>query len=160
MALIDDVQARIPAQTLIEWTNQRDNTASSIDTTRLQLACNDVQSDLEVELGYTYGGSTVPTRDAQWMTAQAVIGVQIRLEMYATIESDAVNKKYDRWIEALQRRRRRKVISPVSNAAADVEDDSADRRPDFDRREQGGWLAGRDGVTDPSLNNHRGAEDA
>lgn len=160
MTLIADVQARIPSQTLIEWTNQRDATATSVNTTLLQSVCDDVESDLAVELGYTYGAVNVPARDAAWMRAQGVIGVQIRLEMYATIGSDDLQKKYDRWIESLQRRRRRATIHPGTNAAADVEVDGGERRPDFDRREQGGWLAGRDGTVDPSLNNHRVTEDS
>lgn len=155
MSLYTDVIARIPDQTLKELTNPRDNSATATDTALLTLVCQDVQAELEVELGVVYGAASLPERDRNFQITKGVEGVRIKLESYTATDSTRAQARYDRWVDSLLRRRKRGVAIPGSNAKGEVRDDQATDRLIFDRQQQQkGWLptdggVNREGTTPP-----------
>lgn len=155
MSLKTDVEARVNSQTLIEWTRPRDNAATTVDETYLTNVCNDVEAVIEVEHGYGYQADALAQRDKDWHRVMGIQGVMILLEWYANISSDEIERKYQRWIAALARRRKKVVVDPDTDAKAQVTDPdgaetSEDRMP-FDRANQKDWLAGKKGSSLPGV---------
>ena len=133
MTLYADITARIDSQTLIEMTNKRDSSQTSVNTSYLQNVCDDVQGLIEAELGLIYADASLTSRDIAYQRAMAVQGVLIHLEMYASVEGSKIEGRYTRWIEALRKRRKSKGVTVDTNAKAAVTDDLAEDVPTFDR---------------------------
>lgn len=133
MTLQSDVTARIEPQALIELTNRRDSSATSADTTYLAVVCDDVQGVLEVEMGVGYLDPSLEDRDQKFQKMMAAQGVLILLEMYASAEGQKLETRYNRWLEALRARRRRRGIDPSTNAKSVPTEDQDTDVPVFDK---------------------------
>lgn len=132
MSLRADIGVRIPAFTLKQLTNNRDNNASTIDETLLAGVCDDVQGHIETSLGVDYRFTGIEARDDKFHVAMATMGVLILLEMYTTTDGARAQARFDNWIGRMDKRRSRAVITPSSNAKADVTDDLPTDVPAFD----------------------------
>ena len=94
MSLSTEVQARVATQLLVELTNPNDNTASSIDTTLLGKAVDDVEGDF-----LSYGITIDVTNKAHVVVA--VDGALYRLMAYKG--GPEVGAMRSRYHEALER---------------------------------------------------------
>jgi hypothetical protein len=132
MSLRTDIGVRIPSFTLKQLTNNRDNNATSIDETLLAGVCDDVQGHLETSLGVDYRFTGIEPRDDKFHVGMATMGVLILLEMYTTTDGARAQARFDNWIGRMDKRRSRAVVSPQTNAKADVTDDLDTDIPAFD----------------------------
>lgn len=148
MTLYADIIARLDNQTLIELTNRRDSSATSLNTSYLSTICDDVQGIIEVEMGLDYDDASLSDRDAAFQKSMAAQGVLIMLEMYASAEGQKLGGRYDRWIESLRKRRSRKGITVDTNAKADVTADTDEDVPAFDKGYMGKHFTPRIGGSD------------
>jgi hypothetical protein len=73
MALADEFKSRFSLERQIALTNPDLQTATTVDATRLTLACTDVQADFEIYAGTVYDGT-----DARHVSV-AVEGVMLKL---------------------------------------------------------------------------------
>lgn len=90
MALIDRVKARYTEQKLIELTNKDDETATTIDDTRLGLAVTDTEAAFETHVGVAYDDT-----DARHVRV-AVRGVIVHLLGDSEL-GPLSDERYDHW---------------------------------------------------------------
>lgn len=128
MALSDDVQNRIPSTRLIELTNPRDSSATSIDTTVLGYAVTDITGDFELLSCETFSDSN-PVHVA--ICVPAVVG---KLYEYDGRMSPQHNESYDVFVAKCDRLREGNIPGPETNAPYDVVWPDSDTRKKFDRR--------------------------
>lgn len=131
-----DVQARFPAQLLIDLTNPGKTGQSSIDTGRLGEVINDVEGDFQDTVGVSYDS----TKKNHVKTA--VRGVVARLRRY--VGHIGVTDDFDNYMEALGRLalvtgRNRVMPKSTSELTPSSEKVSSNDeiRPDFDREFMG-----------------------
>lgn len=127
------MQARVPAQTLVDLTRQKSTGATTLDTTKLQLACDDV------ELGdfKTAAQQTFDATNRQHVVV-AVEGVLWKLRSWMPQSPEALERDQGRWLASAERLRRvtvRDPVTPTSVQAPGVGERGDDPRIDtFDAR--------------------------
>ena len=114
MALIDDVQARVPANHLIRLTNIDDDNPASVNLTVLGNVVSDVEGDLLTWCATEYSS------DDKRMVSVGVMGVMHKLRIYAAGEAvtDALvaeAEEYRRRLQALAKVTGRDRLTPTSN---------------------------------------------
>lgn len=90
MALIDEVKARFGEQYLVNISNPYDETATTIDDTRLGKACTDVEADFE-----TFGQVEFDASEPQHVSL-AVAGVEMKLLVWGGHEPSS---KWDSFVK-------------------------------------------------------------
>lgn len=134
MALVDEVQSRIVTQKIVELTNVDDLDATTIDTTKLQKAADDVEADFKVLAGIVYDNT-----DARHISF-AVVGVVRKLQVWK-LESTA-DEAHERWQKSLHDRLRLvtgndRIKPKTSSALTPAEEAPGGEilRPHFDSEE-------------------------
>lgn len=134
MALTDEVQARYSSQILINVTNPQNTAATSIDTTRLNNAITDVQSEFK-KRGITYD-NTVDTH-----IATAVPGVFARLLLFAAQDgSREMWKEFLEDVRFLSETTSRDRIKPDTDSLLDKSADVSGALPAFDKDNFRGYV--------------------
>ena len=149
MSLVSNVQSRYGDQYLVNLTNPGDNTATTIDSTRLALAATDVEANFEIFAGVEYDDT-----DPQHVTV-GVEGVEVLLKFRAghtTVEewSDWIEKR----LKPMSLVGARDRIMPTTNSEVTPtsESDTGDGRPYFDSRRFRYLIPGRPATgEDPDL---------
>jgi hypothetical protein len=121
MALIDEVTARIPSQVLIELTNPRDNSASSVETTILGKACDAVEAKFEVYAQESYDGDVTAIVEA------CVMGVVYQLRQWGSGISEVAEKGMTAFREECERIRgvrARAAITPTTDSKRTPSDEN------------------------------------
>lgn len=136
MALSDDVIARIPNKRLVQLTNGDSESATTVNTSILNLAAQDTQTDFKL-----YGSIAYNSTNNDHI-AMAIEGVLIHLKRYTTIWTEDLQRAYELWIEKMERFGRtlggNLRLSPLSNSELTHERDKRGAtgivRPAFDAR--------------------------
>jgi len=92
MALIDEVQLRIPVSAIVKLTNPNDRTASIPNLATLQLACDDVEADFQSESGLTFD-----LTDRKHLS-MVIEGVRIKLRSWINTGLSNVDTAYEKWL--------------------------------------------------------------
>ena len=133
MALSDEVIARYGDQYLVNLTNPYLSGPTTVDTTRLTKACDDVEADFEIHAGIEYDGTE------NIHVSVAVDGVIAKLEVRCGIEDAEKNLKdwrENRLKSGLALVTSRDRVGPLTSSQLDQSDETRGRditRPDFDR---------------------------
>ena len=93
MSLLTEVTSRVPEQTLIDLTRQKDTNATTVNTSLLGLACTDVTAEFAV-----YVNAALDLTDARHVPV-AVAGVLMTLREWLPARPDGIDKDRERWIE-------------------------------------------------------------
>lgn len=123
MALIDEVTDRVPSQTLRALTRQKSTSSTTVDTTKLQKACDDVElSEFPTNTHQAYDST-----NRQHVTL-AVQGVLYVLRSWMPQSPAALEKDREAWLSACERLRlvssRESVVpTSVQGGGADASDD-------------------------------------
>jgi len=149
MTLQANTTARISSQRIINLTNPDLPTATSADTTRLGLACDDVESDFSTYLGRSYDD------DLPGDVSIGVDGVISKLMLRMASGGDTANKAHESYLERLKDHRKRVVPKTSSMLTPTAEDRGTGNtiRPHFDRRKFDDFTPGH-----PQGNNRRGKQ--
>jgi hypothetical protein len=140
MSLQSVVTARVPNQTLVDLTNQKDTDATTVDTTILGLACTDVEAEFEV-----YTGLAFDATNAKHVPV-GVAGVLMTLREWIPAKSDGTAQDRERWVErcrALARvtsRDRIRITSSSELTPSDEVSGTAEVRPYFDRQDGAAFI--------------------
>ncbi len=130
MALLDEVENRIPESTLVQLTNNDDSSPSTVDEYRLILACNDIQAKFE-----TLTGTPFDITD-QHHVELCVIGVVVKLQMYIQKLTDKIRGLYKEWKDELEIYRKTlgtaQRVMPESSSHLEPLDEKHERHANFD----------------------------
>lgn len=91
MALLAEVLARVPAQTLLELTQQKNVNASTYDATILQTACDDIEEEFVTYAGEVYDGTV------RRHVTICVEGVLAKLRSWLPQNPESVNQAMTSW---------------------------------------------------------------
>lgn len=112
--LLADVQARYPSQVLTELTRRGATDSTTVNSTLLQYACDDIQSgDFPTYVQTTYDASN------RQHVSVACEGVLAKLKLWARDGSDGGKSEWDRWVaraQALARVTGRDRILPTTTS--------------------------------------------
>lgn len=149
MTLQANTTARISSQRIVNLTNPDLPTATSADTTRLGLACGDVESDFQTYLGRDYDD------DIAADVSIGVDGVVAKLMMRMASGGDMANQAHDSYLERLKDHRKRVIPKTSSLLTPTAEDRGTGNtvRPHFDRRKFDDFVP-----ENPQGNNRRGKQ--
>ena len=132
MPLIDKTKERISDQLLTELTNQGDPNASAVDDVRLQVACDDVESEFLVETGLAYDDLD------QLHNSAASQGVVVKLMEWTGITGRNTEQLLTRYRAMLIRiaatRGSERRLLPSTTSTLDPSQQRQGARPDADRR--------------------------
>lgn len=127
------VQARVPADRLVQLTNKNDRTATTIDTTILATAADDAVAEFEIKAGRTFDDT-----DARHIRL-VVPGVVAFLRSYnhqeAADAAQAINSFAKRCEEFRKTDVNARVLATGTRGVGpspDVDAEGAERRPEFD----------------------------
>ena len=95
--LLTEVLARVPLQTLVELTNQKDVNAATYDATLLQTACDDIQEEF-----VTYAGEAYSATVRRHVTL-CVEGVLAKLRSWLPQNPESVNQSMTSWADRVER---------------------------------------------------------
>ena len=126
MALSDDVTNRMASQRLIEVTNDRDSTATTVDTTILGYAATDISADFELLSSENYDSTNAVH------VAIAVPAVMGKLYEYQGRISPMANESYDIFVAKCTRLREGNIPGPATNSVVTVTDPTGTVRKEFD----------------------------
>ena len=125
------VQARVRTQLLIEMTQVDSVTATSVDTTKLELACTDISAEFS-----TYAMETFDATNARHLTL-GVSGVVALLGVWKSQDQD--EKPMDSWrkrVESFAKTSSRARVTPLCDktlgATEETDADGNPMRPLFD----------------------------
>lgn len=93
MSLQSEVTSRVPNQTLVDLTNQKNTDATTVNTTILALACTDVTAEFSV-----VANQTLDLTDARHVPV-AVAGVLMTLREWLPARPESADKDRERWVE-------------------------------------------------------------
>lgn len=111
MALSDEVTSRLSSRRLIELTNPDTPGATTVDSTRLGLACTDTQADFEIHAGTAYDGTKATH------VATAIDGVIYHLSKSGDARVQAeVDKRWLARLDALSLVTGRNRIAPSTTS--------------------------------------------
>ena len=133
-AISTAVQERIGADRLIQLTNY-DTTATSINTTVLNAACQDAIGEFERITGMAHDSSNASH------VVILVLGAQYFLEMYKGRDNAIMANHQRNFYTACQKFRDLLLVTPASSSVLEASRDSAGSRPDMDRAKNL-WRAG------------------
>lgn len=146
MALAAHVQARWSAADLVTLTRQGSPAATTVDATKLGLACDGAEAEFATLVGLTYDDA-----DNEHIRV-AVLGVIAHLHDWTTAYDEAQAVARKRWEAACavlaQARGARTVTLPQTTSRFDPTQELQDERPAFDRDRQRGYVIGRRGEVD------------
>jgi hypothetical protein len=91
VALLAQVVARVPNQTLVELTNQKNVNATTYDATILQTACDDIEAEF-----VTYAGEDYDATVRRHVTL-GVEGVLAKLRSWLPQNPESVNQAMTSW---------------------------------------------------------------
>lgn len=140
MSLQSEVTSRVPNQTLVDLTNQKDTNATTVNTTILGLACTDVTAEFAV-----YANQTLDLTDARHVPV-AVAGVLTTLREWLPAKPEGTDKDRERWIErcrSLARVTSRDRIAFTSSSELTPSEEVSGTetvRPYFDRSEMADFI--------------------
>lgn len=95
MPLIDDVKSRIPVKRLVQLTNADDTTATTINDTVLQNACDDAEDIFTVRVGVLYDNSK------PFYLAHIIDGVLVCLMKRVERGNQAAQDMAEQWYDQL-----------------------------------------------------------
>jgi len=95
MALVDQVTSRYPASRLVQLTRQGSQSSTTVDTTVLGLAADDVEADFPIVCAVEYDNA-----DPRHV-AVAVEGVIAKLAIRTEAAGDFANALHDRYLKRL-----------------------------------------------------------
>ena len=142
MSLYTEVVARVPNQTLVTLTNQQSTSATTIATTLLQTACDDIAAQFA-----TYAGETFDVTVRRHVVL-GVAGVLALLRSWNPIQAEGADGAMDRWIAAVTAysetaaRDHRSIYSSSQLTPSDEVDGSQDVRPWSDPEAFDGYAPG------------------
>ena len=93
MALIDEVLRRVPAQTLLELTAQKDVDATTYDATILDTACDDIEEEFVTYAGEAYDGNV------RRHVTLCVEGVLAKLRSWLPQNPESVSQSMTSWAD-------------------------------------------------------------
>lgn len=140
MSLQTEVTSRVPEQTLIDLTRQKDTNATTINVGLLTLACEDVTAEFSV-----YTNQTLDLTDARHIPV-AVAGVLMTLREWLPARPEGIDKDRERWIErcrALARvtsRDRIRITSSSELTPSEEVTGTESVRPYFDREQNADFI--------------------
>jgi len=149
VSLSSEVQARIPASTLRELTNQGSTGVVAINTTVLDAAAADAAAEFELEVGLTFDAT-----DARHVAA-GVQGVLYYLHLCAGPPkrelADALRERWERAMAKLATTLGGEArLLPRSGSTLDPTQERSGARPDHDRARWRDYVVGlRPDVDDP-----------
>ena len=150
MSLLSEVTTRVPTQTLVDLTRQKNTDATTVDTALLALACADVTAEFSV-----YANQVLDLTDARHVPV-AVAGVLTTLREWLPAKPEGTDKDRERWIErcrSLARVTSRDRIQITSSSELTPSEEvtgTESVRPYFDREQM------RDFIPEP---NSTGSDD-
>jgi hypothetical protein len=130
MTLLANVTSRIDSTRLIHLTNPNDPTASTVNSAKLQSACNDVEADFS-----TVGQVAYDDTNAQHVSV-AVRGVVEKLKIWmgqAEFQPDGTEAWHKMLIQIRETGPRARIM-PDSNSVIEPTPVTAGSKPVFDRR--------------------------
>lgn len=94
--LYASVVSRVPAQTLVTLTQQQSTSSTTLDTTKLQTACDDIEAQFTTYAGEVWVGTN--RRHLVLGTA----GVLALLRSWNPIQAEGADLAMDKWIAAVE----------------------------------------------------------
>jgi len=140
VSLQTEVTSRVPEQTLIDLTRQKDTNATTINVGLLGLACDDVTAEFSV-----YVNATLDLTDARHVPV-AVAGVLMTLREWLPARPEGTDKDRERWIErcrALARvtsRDRIRITTSSELTPSEEVTGTESVRPYFDREQNADFI--------------------
>jgi phage gp36-like protein len=113
MALIDRVQERITADVLVKLTNPDESNTTTVDTTYLQLVCDDVESEFVAWLNEEY------VETIRVLVSAACLLVRYKLIQYGAAPGKAelaLMERLEKMVERIRMVRARDRISPQTSS--------------------------------------------
>ena len=151
MALIDEVTARYSNEQLLQWSNPLDAGATSVDTTLLTKACNDVEADFK-----TFAETTFDLTNDKHVSIAVRGAIEKLREWTGQLQPDPDREKlWQSSLKAIRNTEPRKRLTPATNSrlTASREDGDTGRtvRPAFDDNQFRATIPGQPWPTDDNV---------